>query len=140
MDVGLDGIDPACLGPGSVLCDPAFPLTPAAKVRSTQTFFTHRSVSTFDRSPFQLTGVLFLYGMAPQIRAEIFVLADVRVPILAGTTVGLHFNGARCEASVSSLVSSLDATTGETVKVRAASCDLFSPVPRFQRLIAPPFD
>ena len=105
MDVGLDGIDPACLGPGSVLCDPAFPLTPAAK-----------------------------------IRAEVFALADVRVPILAGTTVGLHFNGARCEASVSSLVSSLDATTGETVKVRAASCDLFSPVPRFQRLIAPPFD
>jgi hypothetical protein len=25
-------------------------------------FFTHRSVSTFDRSPFQLTDELFLYG------------------------------------------------------------------------------
>jgi thioesterase domain-containing protein/acyl carrier protein len=33
-------------------------------VRSIQKFFTHRSVSTFDRSPFQLTGELFLYGMA----------------------------------------------------------------------------
>ena len=29
-----------------------------------QKFFTHRLVSTFDRSPFQLTGELFLYGMA----------------------------------------------------------------------------
>ena len=38
---------------------------PAAhKVRSIQKFFTHRSVSTFDRVPFQLTGELFLYGMA----------------------------------------------------------------------------
>jgi hypothetical protein len=27
-------------------------------------FFTHRSVSTFDRFPFQLTDELFLYGMA----------------------------------------------------------------------------
>ena len=34
------------------------------KVRSIQKFFTHRSVSTFDRVPFQLTGELFLYGMA----------------------------------------------------------------------------
>ncbi|EEH51927.1 uncharacterized protein MICPUCDRAFT_53335 [Micromonas pusilla CCMP1545] len=35
-----------------------------AQVRSTQKFFTHRPVSTFDRFPFQLTGELFLYGMA----------------------------------------------------------------------------
>jgi hypothetical protein len=34
------------------------------QVRSIQKFFTHRSVSTFDRVPFQLTGELFLYGMA----------------------------------------------------------------------------
>ena len=34
------------------------------KVRPIQTFFTRRSVSTFDRVPFQLTGELFLYGMA----------------------------------------------------------------------------
>jgi len=34
------------------------------QVRSVQKFFTHRSVSTFDRVPFQLTGELFLYGMA----------------------------------------------------------------------------
>ena len=36
------------------------------QARSTvQKFFTHRPVSTFDRSPFQLmTGELFLYGMA----------------------------------------------------------------------------
>jgi len=34
-----------------------------AQVRSIETFFTHRSVSTFDRvGPFQLTGELFLYG------------------------------------------------------------------------------
>ena len=33
------------------------------QVRSVQTFFTHRSVSTFDRmGPFQLTGEPFLYG------------------------------------------------------------------------------
>ena len=32
-------------------------------VRSIEKFFTHRSVSTFDRvGPFQLTGELFLYG------------------------------------------------------------------------------
>jgi allophanate hydrolase subunit 2 len=36
----------------------------AYQVRSIQKFFTHRSVSTFDRYPFQLTGELFLYGMA----------------------------------------------------------------------------
>ncbi len=37
-----------------------------AQVRPTATgkFFTHRPVSTFDRSPFQLTDELFLYGMA----------------------------------------------------------------------------
>ena len=35
------------------------------QVRSIQTFFTHRSVSPFDRvGPFQLTGEHFLYGMA----------------------------------------------------------------------------
>ena len=34
------------------------------QVRSIQFIFTHRSVSTFDRSPFQLTDELFLYGMA----------------------------------------------------------------------------
>ncbi|EEH52570.1 uncharacterized protein MICPUCDRAFT_63787 [Micromonas pusilla CCMP1545] len=34
------------------------------QVRSIQTFFTHPSVSTFDRVPFQLTDELFLYGMA----------------------------------------------------------------------------
>jgi hypothetical protein len=32
------------------------------QVRSIQTNFTHRSVSTLDRSPFQLTDELFLYG------------------------------------------------------------------------------
>jgi hypothetical protein len=32
-----------------------------AKVRSVQKFFTHRSVLTLDRVPFQLTGELFLY-------------------------------------------------------------------------------
>jgi hypothetical protein len=36
----------------------------ASQVRSIQTFFTHRPVSTFDRFPFQLTDELFLYGMA----------------------------------------------------------------------------
>jgi isochorismate synthase/2-succinyl-5-enolpyruvyl-6-hydroxy-3-cyclohexene-1-carboxylate synthase/2-succinyl-6-hydroxy-2,4-cyclohexadiene-1-carboxylate synthase/O-succinylbenzoate synthase len=39
-------------------------LTFGLQVRSIQKFFTHRPVSTFDRSPFQLTGELFLYGMA----------------------------------------------------------------------------
>ena len=34
------------------------------QVRSIQKFFTHRPVSTLDRVPFQLTGELFLYGMA----------------------------------------------------------------------------
>jgi kinesin family protein 3/17 len=34
------------------------------KVRSIQKFFTHRPVSTLDRNPFQLTGELFVYGMA----------------------------------------------------------------------------
>ena len=33
-------------------------------MRSIQTIFTHRPVSTFDRVSFQLTGELFLYGMA----------------------------------------------------------------------------
>jgi len=32
------------------------------QVRSIQTFFTHRPVSTFDRVSFQLTDELFLYG------------------------------------------------------------------------------
>jgi hypothetical protein len=32
-------------------------------VRSIQTFFTHRPVSTLDRVHFQLTGEPFLYGM-----------------------------------------------------------------------------
>jgi hypothetical protein len=36
----------------------------AIQVRSIQKFFTHRSVSTFDRVPFQLTDELFWYGMA----------------------------------------------------------------------------
>ena len=35
-----------------------------SQVRSIQTFFTHRPVSIFDRISFQLTGKLFLYGMA----------------------------------------------------------------------------
>jgi hypothetical protein len=35
-----------------------------AQVRSIQKFFTHRSVSTFDRVSVQLTDELFLYGMA----------------------------------------------------------------------------
>jgi hypothetical protein len=35
-----------------------------AEVRSIQKFFTHLPVSTLDRIPFQLTGELFLYGMA----------------------------------------------------------------------------
>jgi len=41
---------------------------PSLQVRSMQTFFTHRSVSTFDRvGPFQLTGELVLYfGIALQ--------------------------------------------------------------------------
>ena len=40
------------------------------QVRSIQKFFTHRSVSTFDRvGPFQLTGALFLYGMALRFRS-----------------------------------------------------------------------
>ena len=39
------------------------------QVRSIQKLFTHRSVSTFDRSPFQLTGELFLYGMALRRRS-----------------------------------------------------------------------
>ena len=38
-------------------------------VSSIQKFFTHRSVSTFDRVPFQLTGELFLYGMAHSAEA-----------------------------------------------------------------------
>ena len=38
------------------------------QVRSIQKFFTHRPVSTLDRSPFQLTGELFLYGMALRAR------------------------------------------------------------------------
>ena len=33
-------------------------------MRSIQKFFTHHSVSTLDRAPFQLTGEPFLYGMA----------------------------------------------------------------------------
>jgi hypothetical protein len=37
----------------------------ATEVRSIgrQTFFTHRSVSTFDRVPFQLTDALFLHTL-----------------------------------------------------------------------------
>ena len=42
----------------------------AEQVRSIQKFFTHRSVSTFDRVPFQLTGELFLYGMAHRISSR----------------------------------------------------------------------
>ena len=36
----------------------------STQVRSIHKFFTHRSVSAFDRVPFQLTDELFLYGMA----------------------------------------------------------------------------
>jgi hypothetical protein len=36
----------------------------AGEVLFLQKFFTHRLVSTLDRIPFQLTGELFLYGMA----------------------------------------------------------------------------
>ena len=43
-------------------------LPPATEVRSIQKFFTHRSVSTFDRVPFQLTGELFLYGISRRRR------------------------------------------------------------------------
>ena len=46
------------LAPGEIVVRAAF------QVRSIQKFFTHRPVSTFDRVPFQLTGELFLYGMA----------------------------------------------------------------------------
>jgi hypothetical protein len=50
-------------GPGA---DDDFELHPdlaaAREVRSLQTFFTHRSVSTFDRVSFQLTDELVLYG------------------------------------------------------------------------------
>ena len=45
----------------------------SVQVRSIQIFFTHRSVSTFDRVTFQLTGELFLYGMAlVQVNASAF--------------------------------------------------------------------
>ena len=33
-DVGLDGVDPASLGPGTVLCHPDFPMIPAARLRA----------------------------------------------------------------------------------------------------------
>ena len=46
------------------------------QVRSIQTFFTHRPVSTFDSVPFQLTDELFLYGMA--LRTEHFSFSDAR--------------------------------------------------------------
>ena len=36
----------------------------STQARSIQKFFTHRSVSAFDRVPYQLTDELFLYGMA----------------------------------------------------------------------------
>ena len=39
------------------------------QVRSIQTCFTHRSVSTLDRVPFQLTGELFLYGFVDPQRS-----------------------------------------------------------------------
>ena len=35
-----------------------------------QKFLTHRPVSTLDRVPFQLTGELFLYGMALSLRLQ----------------------------------------------------------------------
>ena len=40
------------------------------QVRSIQKFFTHRSVSTFDRSPFQLTGELFFVWNGPHSRCS----------------------------------------------------------------------
>jgi hypothetical protein len=40
------------------------------QARSIQKFFTHIPVSTFDRSLFQLTGELFLYGMALTARRK----------------------------------------------------------------------
>jgi citrate synthase len=43
----------------------------AYKVRSIQTFFTHRPVSTLDRVPFrQLTGEFFLYGTTLRRRTD----------------------------------------------------------------------
>ena len=42
----------------------------STQVRSIQKFFTHRSVSTFDRVPFQLTGGLFLYGPTSESISE----------------------------------------------------------------------
>ena len=42
----------------------------AYKVRSIQTFFTHRPVSTLDRVPFQLTDELFLYGTTLRRRTD----------------------------------------------------------------------
>ena len=41
---------------------------PRAQVRSVQTFNTHRSVSTFDRVPFQLTDEPFFVWNDPQSR------------------------------------------------------------------------
>jgi hypothetical protein len=45
-----------------------FPRAEADQVRSIQNVFTNRSVSTFDRSPFQLTGELFVTDVARSLR------------------------------------------------------------------------
>ena len=49
--------------PGLLSMANAVKNTNGSQVRSIQTFFTHRSVSTLDRVSFQLTGELFLYGV-----------------------------------------------------------------------------
>jgi hypothetical protein len=49
-----------CVGCVDIIC---------SQVRSIQKFFTHLPVSMFDRVPFQLTGELFLYGMALRAQA-----------------------------------------------------------------------
>jgi hypothetical protein len=42
----------------------------ADEARSMQTFFTHRSVSIFDRVPFQLTDELFFDRHRPHVMSE----------------------------------------------------------------------
>jgi hypothetical protein len=61
------------------------------QVRSTQKFFTHRPVSTFDRVPFQLTGELFLYRthLNPPPRRRPRVRARSRPERLVQTNLAL---------------------------------------------------
>lgn len=68
VDVGLDDVDPASLGPGTVLCHPDFPLTPATRIQA--------KIVTLDavRVPLLVGSTVVLHAYTLAVEAKVSAL------------------------------------------------------------------